>query len=144
MFRPRKERDLKDPHIHVEQQFALVLQTGGILNYGKTHHTGCDRRRPANMFSTDPQKVTCIACREHAARVHAELASAAEAALTLPPESFWSMRVNREDLEASASEHRELSARFTGQPRSRSAEERLLRAIQGQCPDCDQTEPHDH
>ena len=45
---------MKDPHIHVENEFALVLMTGGILSYGKTHHTGCDRRRPARQVLRRP------------------------------------------------------------------------------------------
>ena len=66
-------------------------------------------------------------CREHAARVHLELAMAAEAALSLPDESFTDLHVRRSDIAVSAKEHRELAKAFTGQPGRYNPEERLRR-----------------
>lgn len=76
---------MRDPHVHVEQhpifshgllREVLSDTLGLALDAPKTVVTGCGQRRPYAMTSTNPDAVTCLACREHADAhsQHAELA----------------------------------------------------------------------
>lgn len=84
---------MKDPHTHVEKDIVfghalvrsvITAATGLAVSALKTVGTGCGRRRPYAMISTNPATVTCLACREWAHRQHTAAADTAEAALGLP------------------------------------------------------------
>ncbi len=66
---------MRDPHVHVEQhpifshgllREVLSDTLGLALDAPKTVTTGCGQRRPYAMTSTNPDAVTCLACRYHA------------------------------------------------------------------------------
>jgi hypothetical protein len=74
---------MKDPHVHVEKSAVdlmgnaemrdlIARATGLACDLPRTVGTGCSRRRPYAMTSKDPAKVTCLGCREYAARVYGE------------------------------------------------------------------------
>ena len=85
---------MRDSLIHVEKQQmlthaemrALIVEATGLaVDAPKTvAATGCGKRRRYAMTSTVPERVTCLACREHAQHEHTELAEMIEAALRLP------------------------------------------------------------
>jgi hypothetical protein len=76
---------MKDPHTHVERDVilgpemraAFVAVLGNLGGPPKTTATGCGVRRTWASISALPELVTCLACREHAAREHDQAASIA-------------------------------------------------------------------
>jgi hypothetical protein len=116
---------MKDPHVHVEKtqvpgvpgigcaaiRDLIADALGAATDLPATVPTGCGRLRPVAMTTTVPEKVTCLACREHA---RAERISAAERyeSLASSPELAAQAGVAPEGLAAQAREHRELAARF--------------------------------
>jgi hypothetical protein len=62
-----------DPHIHVDVDLHadvdvrhMLTATFGIVGNLPTRvSTGCGRQAPYAMTSTLPDKITCLACREH-------------------------------------------------------------------------------
>ncbi|OKI02312.1 hypothetical protein A6A06_14770 [Streptomyces sp. CB02923] len=76
-----------DPHIHVDAKVVhgdaaarnLLASTFGLVgNVPSTVSTGCGLRVPYAMASPRPDRVTCLACREHARREHLRLAEQVE------------------------------------------------------------------
>jgi hypothetical protein len=68
---------VSDPHIHVERQVVqagadyrnLIAATfGAVADAPAEVTTGCGIRVPYAMTSPHPERVTCLACREHAQR----------------------------------------------------------------------------
>ncbi|MFH8442105.1 hypothetical protein ACH4D3_12835 [Streptomyces sp. NPDC018026] len=66
-----------DPHIHVESQIpaddaavrnVLASAFGLAADLPGAVTTGCGLRVPYAMTSARPDRVTCLACREHARR----------------------------------------------------------------------------
>ena len=114
---------MRDPLIHVERNVIFTVQTirglivdavGLAPDAPKTVTTGCARRRPYAMTSADPSKVTCLACREHAASEHESQADLADAAIGAmeASEDAASDVVTLRSLVANAMEHREIATRF--------------------------------
>ncbi|WP_270072298.1 hypothetical protein [Streptomonospora mangrovi] len=69
--------------------------------------TGCGLRVPVAMTSPRPDRVTCLACREHARREHLRLAEQVER-LARMPGSVVSPAQGR----AAADRHRDAARRF--------------------------------
>ncbi|WP_326728403.1 hypothetical protein [Streptomyces phaeochromogenes] len=107
-----------DPHIHVEAKvgrgdaavrnvlastFGLAGDLPGVVD------TGCGLRVPYAMTSPRPDRVTCLACREHAAREHLRLAEMVER-LGLMPGST----ISGTEAKQAAEWHRDLAKRFSG------------------------------
>jgi recombinational DNA repair protein (RecF pathway) len=77
---PIKGGEIKDPHVHAEKTAVpnvghafmrnLIAKEGYIVSLPKTVTTGCGKRRPLVMTSTNPETITCLACREW---MHADL-----------------------------------------------------------------------
>ncbi|KAA6212231.1 hypothetical protein CP973_22545 [Streptomyces albofaciens JCM 4342] len=76
-----------DPHIHVEVKVlhgdalvrnALASTFGLAGDLPSQVTTGCGLRVPYAMTSPRPDRVTCLACREHAQREHLRLAQEVE------------------------------------------------------------------
>ena len=123
-----REAAMRDPHVHVERGIALLTHaqmrealarvTGLAASAPKTVTTGCNVRRPYAMTSGSPAAVTCLACRDHAAAQHGELAASAEALLRLAaedPETAASLAARPGGAAAIASlarEHRAAAAAF--------------------------------
>ncbi|MFI2238199.1 hypothetical protein [Streptomyces chrestomyceticus] len=72
-----------DPHIHVQAQAGrddaaarnLIAATFGLVsNLPSVVATGCGLRVPYAMTSSRPDRVTCLACREHARQAHLRFA----------------------------------------------------------------------
>ncbi|GAB1818157.1 hypothetical protein [Herbidospora sp. RD11066] len=66
-------------HIHVDRKILqagaayrnlLVSSTGLVPDEPTVVETGCGTRVPAAMTSIRPESVTCLPCREHAAKEH--------------------------------------------------------------------------
>jgi hypothetical protein len=116
----RTPMDENDPHIHVDSNlgadamsrdiiastFGLVSDLPGVVT------TGCELRVPRAMTSPLPERVTCLACREHASRQHLRLAEQVEHFAGMPMPGF---NVSVEDLRLAAEKHRELAKRFADQ-----------------------------
>jgi hypothetical protein len=72
-----------DPHIHVEVNLnrdtaarKMLASTFGLAaDLPTTVTTGCGERVPLAMTSPRPERVTCLPCREHAARWHTRAAN---------------------------------------------------------------------
>jgi len=118
---------LRDPHIHVEKDLLFTHAdirrvisdaTGLAVDAPKTVTTGCSRRRPYAITSTVPEKVTCLACREHAAAVYRQEAESAESLLKISADdAIWlTAKVTPAMLAGQAIEHRALAARFEAMP----------------------------
>lgn len=109
--------DEDDPHIHVEAKlhgdtatrdvvasaFGLVGDLPGVVT------TGCGRRAPRAMTSPVPERVTCLACRDHAHRQHLRHAEQVER-LGLAPGTG----IGHERARLAADRHRDLARRFAG------------------------------
>jgi hypothetical protein len=106
-----------DPHIHVERNLhrqaavrTMMASTFGLVSDLPSQvTTGCGVRVPYAMTSPRPEKVTCLPCREHAARWHAMTAEQFEqmnapVGLALPGD----------DLTQAAARHRDQARRFGG------------------------------
>ncbi|WP_155059211.1 hypothetical protein [Streptomyces blattellae] len=77
----------QDRHIHVDAKALRdTAATRNILasafalagDLPSTVTTGCGLRVPYAMTSSRPERVTCLPCREHAAREHLRLAEEIE------------------------------------------------------------------
>jgi len=75
-----------NPHIHVERNLnreaatrSMLAATFGLVGDAPvTVVTGCGLEVAYAMTSARPEKVTCLPCREHAARWHVTAASQME------------------------------------------------------------------
>ena len=110
---------MNDPHIHVDVNLVrdtaarkmLASTFGLIADLPPQVTTGCGERVPRAMTSARPVSVTCLPCREHAARWHtraadelAELQTMYGPSLVVPPDHV---------VEA-VRKHRDLAKRFAG------------------------------
>ncbi|MEU7580072.1 hypothetical protein AB0B50_21015 [Streptomyces sp. NPDC041068] len=82
-----------DPHIHVESQVVrgdaavrnVVASAFGLAgDLPSLVTTGCGLRVPYAMTSPRPDRVTCLACREHARRAHLRFAEEIERLSRMP------------------------------------------------------------
>uniref|UniRef100_A0AAU2A758 Uncharacterized protein n=1 Tax=Streptomyces sp. NBC_00093 TaxID=2975649 RepID=A0AAU2A758_9ACTN len=76
-----------DPHIHVQSKVVhddapvrnMLASTFGLVgDLPSLVATGCGLRVPYAMTSARPDRVTCLACREHARREHLRFADQVE------------------------------------------------------------------
>lgn len=109
-----------DPHIHVEAGLpgssvatrSLLASTFGLVGSLPTEtRTGCGRMVPLAMTSADPDRVTCLPCRDHAGAQHRRLAGQVETLGAMPGSP-----VRSADAAAAAAHHRDLGRRFSGPP----------------------------
>ncbi|WP_433795361.1 hypothetical protein [Actinoplanes sp. CA-252034] len=111
---------MNDPHIHVESgglryraaQRNLLASTFGLISELPAEvTTACGVRVPFVMTSAEPNAVTCLPCRKHAAEQHRRFADQV-AELGPAPSSPLS------DLDATraAAAHRDLARRFDAPP----------------------------
>lgn len=88
---------IKDPHVHVEKtpmpsfgqgqmRDLIASATGLVGDLPKTVGTGCGRRRRLSQTSNNPEKVTCLACREWAVAEYTRWAEFATTAIALTPD----------------------------------------------------------
>ncbi|MEU7188216.1 hypothetical protein [Streptomyces sp. NPDC045470] len=79
--------DGNDPHIHVPAKAVhddaaarnLMAATFGLVgDLPSVVTTGCGLRVPYAMASRRPDRVTCLACREHARQEHLRFAAEVE------------------------------------------------------------------
>ncbi|WP_405543345.1 hypothetical protein OG478_17715 [Streptomyces phaeochromogenes] len=107
-----------DPHIHVEAKVGrgdaavrdVLASTFGLAgDLPSVVDTGCGLRVPYAMTSPRPDRVTCLACREYAAREHLRLAEMVER-LGLMPGST----ISGTEAKQAAERHRDLAKRFSG------------------------------
>lgn len=106
-----------DPHIHVgvnlnaeaasRDMIASAFGLAGDLPSVVT--TGCGLRVPRAMTSPLPERVTCLACREHACRQHLRLAEMFEQFPPLPGVNISSTQARQ-----AAEWHRDRAAKFSG------------------------------
>jgi len=106
-----------DPHIHVESKVVhgdaavrtMVASTFGLAGDLPSRVTaGCGLRVPYAMTSPRPDRVTCLACREHARREHLRFAEEVER-LSRMPGSITSPAQGK----PAADRHRDLAQRFS-------------------------------
>ncbi|MET9352894.1 hypothetical protein ABZY14_07725 [Streptomyces sp. NPDC006617] len=106
-----------DPHIHVESKvpagdaavrnvlasaFGLAADLPGAVT------TGCGLRVPYAMTSARPDRVTCLACREHARREHLRFADEVERLSRMPGSAIGADRGK-----LAADGQRDLAQRFS-------------------------------
>jgi hypothetical protein len=105
-----------DPHIHVASKVVrddaavrnVVAATFGLVGaLPSTVSTGCGLRVPYAMASPLPEKVTCLACREHARREHLRFAEEVERLGGMPGSTIGPARAKQ-----AADGHRELADEF--------------------------------
>ncbi len=110
--------DGSDPHIHVASDVGreaasvrqMLASTFGIVgDLPGEVTTGCGVRVAYAMTSPRPDRVTCLACREHARREHLRLAEWAERLGGMPGAAVGPVEVKR-----AADRHRELAREFSG------------------------------
>lgn len=108
-----------DPHIHVEKTPHASAATRNLLasTFGLAADlptsviTGCGMRVAYAMASSHPERVTCLACREHAHREHLRLADEVERLSRMPGTDLDS------DQAARAADHyRAIARQFAGRP----------------------------
>ncbi|MFF7947097.1 hypothetical protein [Streptomyces griseorubiginosus] len=102
-----------DPHIHVEVKVvrgeAAVRTMLGIAgDLPSVVDTGCRLKVPYAMTSPRPDRVTCLACREHARAEHLRFADEIERIGTLPGSA-----VTFAEAREVAGRHRGLAERFS-------------------------------
>ena len=111
------QENVNDPHIHVEVNLfrgtatrKMLASTFGLVADLPTRvTTGCGEQVSLAMTSPRPEKVTCLACREHAARWHTR---AAEEAAEMHRLDSMALVVQPEQFRQSIAEHRALAERF--------------------------------
>lgn len=106
-----------DPHIHVESKVVhgdaavrdVMASTFGLAgDLPSLMTTGCGLRVPYAMTSTRPDRVTCLACREHARREHLRFAEEVERLSRMPGSA-----VSPAQGRLAADRHRDLARRFS-------------------------------
>ncbi len=108
--------DRNDPHIHVELKVVhgdaavrnVVASAFGLAGDLPSLVTaGCGLRVPYAMTSPRPDKVTCLACREHARREHLRFAELVERLGSAPGST-----ISPAQAKQAADRHRELAEKF--------------------------------
>jgi hypothetical protein len=106
-----------DPHIHVEVKVVrgeaavrtMLAATFGIAgDLPGVVDTGCGLKVPYAMTSPRPDRVTCLACREHARAEHLRFADEIERIGTLPGSPVTSAEARQ-----AAGRHRTLAEGFS-------------------------------
>lgn len=106
-----------DPHIHVEVKVVrgeaavrtMLAATFGLAgDLPSVVGTGCGLRVPYAMTSPRPDRVTCLACREHARAEHLRFADEIERLGSLPGSSVTPTEAKRV-----AERHRGLAEGFS-------------------------------
>ena len=106
-----------DPHIHVEAKVIhgdaavrnMVASTFGLAgDLPSLVATGCGLRVPYAMTSPRPDRVTCLACREHARREHLRFAEEVERLSRIPGST-----ISPAQGKPAADRHRDLAQRFS-------------------------------
>jgi hypothetical protein len=106
-----------DPHIHVESKVVhghgavrnVIASTFGLAGeLPSLVTTGCGLRVPYAMTSPRPDRVTCLACREHARLEHLRFAEDVER-LSRMPGSI----ISTDQAEPVAARHHDLAERFS-------------------------------
>jgi hypothetical protein len=108
-----------DPHIHVDVNLSrdmaarkmLASTFGLVADLPARVTTGCGEQVPRAMTSTIPRSVTCLACREHAARWHTRAADEAEEMRRMNESMV--VPVQLEPFTSAVAEHRALARRFS-------------------------------
>jgi hypothetical protein len=108
--------DASDPHIHVDQNLNadaavrdMIASTFGLAgDLAGVVTTGCGQRVPRAMTSPLPERVTCLACREHAHRLHLRHADQVERLGAMP-----GMNLSGDQVRLAAARHRDLAKRFS-------------------------------
>lgn len=120
---------MKDPYTHVEKtpvpgfgQVAMAdlisRATGLAPDLPKTVGTGCGRRRKLSDTTTEPGKVTCLACADYGRDQQLQAAETAEALLSLGDAKLAALAepgrpaLGVAGLRQLASGHRETAARY--------------------------------
>lgn len=112
--------DGDDPHIHVESKVVrgeaavrnMLASTFGLAgDLPSRVATGCGVRVPYAMTSPRPDRVTCLACREHARFEHLRFAKEIERLGRLPGSTITAAQA-----QLIADRHRGLAERFSGSP----------------------------
>lgn len=108
-----------DPHIHVEATRRASAATRNLLasTFGLAADlptsvtTGCGVRVAYAMTSSYPERVTCLACREHAHREHLRLADEIERLSRMPGTNLDSDQAAR-----AADQYRAIARQFARRP----------------------------
>ncbi|HEY3607216.1 MAG TPA: hypothetical protein VGL06_06930 [Pseudonocardiaceae bacterium] len=105
-----------DPHIHVDvsaihadaaTRNMLASAFGLVSNLASVVTTGCGQQVPYAMTSPRPERVTCLACREHAHRQHLHYAELVEHHSRTP-----GAIISGDQARLAAERHRDLAKRF--------------------------------
>ncbi|WP_217167845.1 hypothetical protein [Streptomyces sp. AC512_CC834] len=106
-----------DPHIHVDSKVVAgdaavrntVAATFGLAgDLPSLVTTGCGLRVPYAMTSPRPDRVTCLACREHARREHQRFAEQVDRLSRMPGST-----ISPAEAKPAADTHRDLAQRFS-------------------------------
>jgi hypothetical protein len=109
-----------DPHIHVEggrlrsraaDRNLLAAMFGLVGELPAEVTTACGLRTPFVMTSAEPDSVTCLPCRKHAAGQHRHFADQVAVLGAGPGSSFSGL-----DPVRTAAAHRDLARRFDALP----------------------------
>ncbi|WP_165985918.1 hypothetical protein [Streptomyces sp. YIM 98790] len=106
-----------DPHIHVQSKVVhddattrnLLASTFGLVgDLPSVVTTGCGLRVPYAMTSPRPDRVTCLACREHARREHLRFSEEVERLSRMAGST-----ISPAQGKLAADKHRDLARRFS-------------------------------
>lgn len=105
-----------DPHIHVEANLNAGVAARGVVasafglagDLPSVVTAGCGSRVPRAMTSPLPERVTCLACREHARRQHLRHAEQVEQLYGLP-----GVHISSTQARLAAERHRDLARKFS-------------------------------
>lgn len=102
-------RDVVRAAAHIRDRMAATF--GLVPDLPSVVTTGCGLSVPFAMTSPHPEKVTCLACREHAGRQHLRFADQLESLARMP-----GAVVSAPQAAPAAARHRDLAARFSTPP----------------------------
>lgn len=106
-----------DPHIHVHSKVVhddaaarnVLASTFGLVgDLPSLVATGCGVHVPYAMTSPRPDRVTCLACREHARREHLRFADQVERMSRMAGSA-----ISPAEGKLAADRHRDLAERFS-------------------------------
>lgn len=109
--------DGNDPHIHVQSKVVhgdaatrnVLASTFGLAgDLPNLVGTGCGLRVPYAMTSPRPDRVTCLACREHARREHLRFSEEVERLSRMAGST-----ISPAQGKLAADKHRDLAQRFS-------------------------------
>ncbi|MFC4071072.1 hypothetical protein [Actinoplanes subglobosus] len=111
---------MDDPHIHVEagklrsraaERNLLASVFGLVGDLPAEVTTACGVRTPFAMTSAEPDMVTCLPCRKHAAERHRRFADQVADLGAGPGSPFTAM-----DAATAAAAHHDIARRFDAPP----------------------------